>query len=101
LTPSQRQKLVLARSLMKRPDVLILSEATAALDTAAQESIMANLLKEYAGRSLIWSLQSAELAANFDTVVVMSAGKVIEQGAYADLEKSGAALPALLAGKSA
>ena len=101
LTPAQRQKLVLARSLIKHPDVLILAEATAALDTGAQASIMENLLKEYAGRSLIWSLQRPDLAREFDHVVVMSGGKVIEQGTFADLENSGAALPALLAGKSA
>jgi ATP-binding cassette subfamily B protein len=80
--------------------VLILAEATAALDTAEQESIMENLLKEYAGRSLIWSLQRPDHARGFDHVVVMSAGKIVEQGAFADLENSGAALPALLAGKS-
>ena len=101
LTPAQRQKLVLARSLMKHPDVLILAEATAALDTTAQASIMENLLKEYAGRSLIWSLQRPDLGRNFDHVVVMSGGKIVEQGTFADLEKSGAALPALLAGKGA
>ena len=101
LTPAQRQKLVLARSIIKHSDVLILAEATAALDTAEQESIMENLLKEYAGRSLIWSLQRPDLARGFDHVVVMSAGKIVEQGAFADLENSGAALSAILAGKSA
>ena len=96
LTPAQRQKLVLARSLIKRPDVLILSEATAAFDNAVQAKIMKNILDEYAGRGLIWSLQHPSLAEDFDHVIVMSGGHIAEQGTFAHLSGSGKTLPALV-----
>ncbi len=96
LTTAQRQKLVLARSIIKRPDVLILSEATAALDASVEAAIMKNILDEYAGRSVIWALQHPELAKSFDHVIVMSGGEIAEQGTYAQLKESGKALPQLI-----
>ncbi len=97
LTPGQRQKLVLARSLIKQPDLLLISEGLNALDAAAQTRIMNNLLEEYHGRALVWSLQRPELAESFDRVIVMEGGKVKEQGTFAELKGAGNALAGLVA----
>ncbi len=87
LSTAQRQKLALARALVKRPDILILSETTTSLDSASQATIMEALLAEFEGRCLIWSVQRASMAAGFDEVLVMRQGRLMERGAYADLSE--------------
>ncbi len=97
LSAAQRQKLAIARCILKRPDILIVSEATAPLDTAAQSKIMDNLLEEFSGRGLIWSLQRAGMAKSFDHVLVMRGGRVVEKGSYAELDRDGTYFKQLLA----
>ena len=97
LSGAQRQKLSIARAVLKRPDILIVSEATAALDSASQGKIMTNLRQEFAGRGLVWSLHRADLAQDFDKVLVMRGGKVIEQGTFAELNHDGTHLNVMLA----
>jgi len=87
LSAAQRQKLAIARCVLKRPDVLVLSEATASLDGATQTKITNNLLAEFEGRALIWVLHRPSLASQFDRVLVMRGGRVVEQGNYAELDQ--------------
>ena len=89
LTPVQRQKVSIARALMKRPDVLVIDEATAALDRASQRRVMENLFSEFAGRTLIWSVHHASLAEEFEHTLVVDGGRVVEQGRFADLKRPG------------
>ena len=77
--------------------MLIISEATAPLDSASQSRILTGLLEEFAGRGLIWSLHRAGLAQSFDRVLVMRGGRVVEQGSYAELDKDGSYFKELLA----
>ena len=93
----QRQKVGLARALLKRPDVLVLSDATAALDGAAHARIAGNLFAcECEGRGIIWSLHRADLARRFDEVVVMRSGRVAESGSFEELDRDRSALRDLL-----
>ena len=89
LTPAQRQKVSIARALMKRPDVLVIDEATAALDRASQRRVMENLFSEFTGRTLIWSVHHASLAEEFEHTLVVDGGRVVEQGRFADLKRPG------------
>jgi putative ABC transport system ATP-binding protein len=86
LSLAQRQRAAIARALLKRPDLLILNEATAALDGQAQAKVTQGLQQEMAGRGLIWVLHRASLARNFERVLVMSGGKLQEQGRVAELD---------------
>jgi ABC-type multidrug transport system fused ATPase/permease subunit len=80
LSAVQRQKLGLARALLKRPDILILAEALAVFDQAAQARILSGLRRELAGRSLVVTLDSAAAAAQgFGTVIEMRDGRVVRQ----------------------
>ncbi|MBT3372769.1 MAG: ABC transporter ATP-binding protein [Rhodospirillaceae bacterium] len=97
LSTAQRQKLALARALLKRPDILILSESTTSLDSAAQAAIMEALLADFEGRCLIWSVQRASMAAGFDEILVMRQGRLMERGTYADLSQSNDYVKELLA----
>ena len=86
LPAAQRQRAAIARALLKRPDLLILNEATTALDAAAQAKVTEGLRREMAGRGLIWALHRASLARDFDRVLVMSGGKLQEQGRPDELD---------------
>jgi putative ABC transport system ATP-binding protein len=97
LNNQQRQKLALARAVLKRPDLLILSEATAALDGPVQTRILKSLRQEFQGRGLIWALHRASLADGFDRVLVMSGGRLVEQGTFGELQKNGSQLAQLVA----
>ena len=98
LSSGQRQKLSIARSVLKRPDILFLAEATVALDTASQGLIMRNLLEEFADRGLVWVLHKPDLARDFDHVLVMRSGKIAEEGTFEDLNRDGTYFKQLLDG---
>jgi len=79
LNSAQRQKIDLARALIKRPDILILNEATALLDAAAQAKVMENILAARRGKGVIWMMDRPSLARKFDRVLVMRDGRVVEE----------------------
>ena len=97
LSMAQRQKIAIARCMLKRPDVLILNEATSALDGPAQVRLIDVLKEEFAGRGLIWVLHRASLARQFAEALVMEHGRLVEQGTLADLDKAGSKLSELFA----
>ena len=93
----QRQKLALARALLKRPALLILNGATAALDGASQARVHADLRRMMADGGLIWAPHRPSIAADFDRVVVLKAGRVAAQGDFASLDTDGSVLRELIA----
>ena len=97
LSEVQRQKLAIAAAVLKRPDIIALNDATAALDGATESGILERLKAEFAERSVVWSLHRSRLASSFDRVLVMEHGRVVGQGLYRDLEKSGSPLAPLMA----
>ena len=97
LSSAQRQKLALARALLKRPDILVLNEATAAIDRTGQVRVMENILKEFEGRCVIWVLHRASHAERFGRVLVMQGGRLAEQGSYTQLNKDDSILRDLVA----
>jgi putative ABC transport system ATP-binding protein len=97
LSPAQRQKVVIARAFLKRPDVLILNEATSALDGSAQAKVIESLKQEFTGRGLIWVVHRVSLARQFQEALVMEHGRLVEQGALADLDKPGTRFNELMA----
>jgi ABC-type transport system involved in cytochrome bd biosynthesis fused ATPase/permease subunit len=96
LSGAQRQKLGLARAMLKQPDLLLLSETGAALDSASQAAIMDAVFAACARRGLIWSLHRAHLAERFDRILVMRNGRIAEQGSFADLNRDGTEFKRLL-----
>ena len=97
LSLAQRQKLALARAILKRPEILILYEATASLDPSEQQAILGALLPEFSERTLIWAVSHSDWAEKFDYVLVMRSGQVVEQGRYHELNRDGSALHELIA----
>ncbi len=83
LTPVQRQKIALARCLIKRPDILIMNEALSSLDQSAQERVLAHVKSEMAGRSLILFESHEERRREFEKVLLMEQGRFVEHDAAA------------------
>jgi len=79
LNSAQRQKIDLARALVKRPDILILNEATALLDAAAQAKVTENILAERRGQGVIWMMDRPSMARKFDRILAMRGGRVVEE----------------------
>jgi putative ABC transport system ATP-binding protein len=76
LSAAQRQKLDLARALIKQPDLLLLNQSTSLLDAAAQAKIMNNILKSRVGRGVIWVLSHPDHTRHFDRVLELVGGRV-------------------------
>ena len=101
LSATQRQKTAIARALVKRPELLVVNEATAVMDGATRSRVVEKILEarrseESEHRGLFWCLERASLAQHFDQVVVMKNGRVAEVGTYAELKQEGSALSELL-----
>jgi ABC-type multidrug transport system fused ATPase/permease subunit len=94
---AQRQKAAIARAVLKRPDLLILNEATSALDGQDQTKLTNGLREEFAGRGIIWVLHRASLARNFDRALILSGGKLQEQGSVSELQGNGSLMSLLVA----
>jgi putative ABC transport system ATP-binding protein len=95
LSASQRQKLALARALVKRPDFLVVGEATAVMDGPTQNRVMSAVLNEFEGRALFWVLHRASLGRQFDHVLVVRGGRVVEHGAPESLDRAGSSFAEL------
>ncbi len=96
LSSAQRQKLGIARALLKRPDVLILNESTSALDPSAQDRLAEKILEARERKGVVWIVNRVPMASKFDRVVVLDDGRLAEEGGYEELDKEGTALHALL-----
>lgn len=86
LSGGQRSKLALARAFLREPPILILDEATAALDNASQARIQNILESKWKGKStLIAVVHRLDTIKGFDKVAVMKAGRIVESGSYNEL----------------
>jgi putative ABC transport system ATP-binding protein len=84
----QRQKIGLARAVLKRPDLLIVNEALGAADVAAQRRIIDNVLAERKGSGTVWMLHRASFAEQFDRVLVMKDGRIAADGKPGELQEA-------------
>ena len=96
LSPAQRQKLAIARAILKRPDVLILNEAAAVMDGVTQARLLERILEARRDNGLIWTLQQPDAARHFDRVLVMQSGRLVEQGTYTELNEPDTAFTRLV-----
>jgi len=96
LSSADRQKVAIARALLRRPVVLILDQAGAVLDGGSQNRIVTSILESRKGRCVFWALQRNDLAERFGHTLVMERGRLAEQGLFADLKSSGGALHKML-----
>jgi ATP-binding cassette subfamily B protein len=80
LSGGQRQRIAIARAFLKDAPILLLDEATAALDSESEEAIREALARLMHGRTVIAIAHRLATLRSFDRVVVLRAGKIIEDG---------------------
>lgn len=102
LSGGQRQKLAIARVLLKQPRLLIMDEATSALDNRSQMRIQNLIHQRLRGKATVISVvHRLDTIAGYDTIAVMKAGKIVEAGTYDELMARKGALHELVRGKQA
>ena len=82
LSGGEKQRVGIARTLLKNPPILILDEATSALDTQTEQDIQESLDKMGEGRSVIMIAHRLSTVADADLIVVMENGRIIEEGTH-------------------
>ncbi len=95
MSGGQRQRLAIARAILRDPRLLILDEATSALDAHTEREILETFVDIAKGRTTISITHRLSLAAAADWVVVLDKGQVTEQGTHATLVKAGGLYQAL------
>ncbi|WP_375398213.1 ABCB family ABC transporter ATP-binding protein/permease [uncultured Sphingomonas sp.] len=89
LSGGEKQRVAIARTLLKNPPVLILDEATSALDSRTEADILATLQAIERGRTTIVIAHRLSTVIHADEIVVLEAGKVVERGNHATLLRKG------------
>lgn len=97
LSAVQRQKVALARAIIKNPDLLIVNEATSGMDGVSQTRIHAAILEARRDRGLVWVVHRPGMARDFDYALVLRNGQLVEQGPFEELDKPDTVFKELLA----
>ena len=97
LSAIQRQKLGLARVLLKQPDLLVINEALSSLDPSSERRLIENVKQVMGDRGILWVLGRVQLAEQFDSVMVMERGKLLDQGSFEEMQQNNEHFQQLLA----
>jgi ATP-binding cassette subfamily B multidrug efflux pump len=89
LSGGQRQRVALARVILKDAPILVLDEATSALDSEVELAIQERLLDLMQGKTVIAIAHRLSTIARMDRLVVLDAGKIVEEGTHEELLRRG------------
>ena len=85
LSGGQRQRITLARAVLKDAPILLLDEATSALDSEVEAAIQQTLYGMMQGKTVIAIAHRLSTIAQMDRIIVMDAGRIVEDGTHAEL----------------
>ncbi|PTQ75175.1 ATP-binding cassette subfamily B protein [Celeribacter persicus] len=100
LSGGEKQRVGIARTLLKDPPILLLDEATSALDTQTERGILGALKLAGEGRTVITIAHRLSTIADSDEIVVLDAGHVVERGTHDQLLKAGGKYAAMWAAQA-
>ncbi|HET9811133.1 MAG TPA: ABC transporter ATP-binding protein/permease [Sphingomicrobium sp.] len=89
LSGGEKQRVAIARTLLKNPPILILDEATSALDSKTEEAILSTLDRLARNRTTITIAHRLSTVVNSDVIMVLDEGRVAERGTHAELLEQG------------
>ncbi len=101
LSGGEKQRVGIARTLLKNPPILILDEATSALDTQTERDIQDSLREMGQGRTVITIAHRLSTIADADQIVVLEAGEIVERGTHEELLSRNGRYAAMWARQSA
>ncbi|BAU49460.1 metal ABC transporter permease [Sulfurifustis variabilis] len=85
LSGGEKQRVAIARTILKRPRILVFDEATSALDSVAEKAIQQNLAEIAAGHTTLVIAHRLSTIMDADQILVMEAGRIVERGTHAEL----------------
>jgi ATP-binding cassette subfamily B protein len=85
LSGGQKQRISIARALIKKPDLLILDDCLSAVDTKTEKEILGYFEKELTNKTAIIITHRIYSLLDFDKIIVLDNGKMVEQGKHEDL----------------
>ncbi len=85
LSGGEKQRVAIARTLLKNPAILILDEATSALDTKTEKAIQSELLEIARSRTSLIIAHRLSTVVDADEILVMEAGRIVERGRHPEL----------------
>lgn len=89
LSGGEKQRVAIARTILKAPQVLLFDEATSALDTHTEKEIQASLKEVAAGRTTLMIAHRLSTVVDADEIIVLEAGEIKERGTHANLLAQG------------